>query len=96
MREVYAERRDVLYDEVRRELGEQLELSPVEAGLQTAGLLAPGLRAADVVRDAAAEDVEVTELGREWGGRFRWEGLQLGFSAVPPEDPPGVEVLARV
>jgi GntR family transcriptional regulator/MocR family aminotransferase len=97
MREIYAERRGVLYEEVRHELGELLELSPVEAGLQTAGLLAPGLQAADVVRGAAAEDVEVTELGREWRGRFRREGLQLGFSAVPAEEiRRGVRVLAGV
>src|SRR5215472_15493726 len=97
MREIYAERRAVLYEEARRELGELLALSPVEAGLQTSGLLAPGLRATEVVRAAAAEDVEVTELGREWHGRFGKEGLQLGFSAVPPEEiRRGVRVLAGV
>jgi GntR family transcriptional regulator/MocR family aminotransferase len=97
MREVYAERRAVLYDEARRELGELLALSPVEAGLQTSGLLAPGLRATEVVRAAADEDVEVTELGREWHGRFGKEGLQLGFSAVPSEEiRRGVRALAGV
>jgi len=97
MREVYAERRAVLYAATQSELGELLALSPVEAGLQTSGLLARGLRATEVVRAAAAENVEVTELGREWHGRFRKEGLQLGFSAVPPEEiRRGVEVLARV
>ena len=72
-------------------------LSPVEAGLQTTGLLGPGARAGAVVRGAAEQDVEVTALGREWWGRFRREGLQLGFAAVPPEEiRRGVEVLARV
>jgi GntR family transcriptional regulator/MocR family aminotransferase len=78
-------------------LGERLVLSPVEAGLQTTGLLGAGLRAAPVVRAAAEQDVEVTALGREWQGRFRREGLQLGFAAVPPEEiRRGVEVLAGV
>jgi GntR family transcriptional regulator/MocR family aminotransferase len=97
MREVYAERRSALYEASERLLGERLVLSPVEAGLQTTGLLGPGLRAAPVVRAAGEQDVEVTALGGEWRGRFRREGLQLGFSAVPPEEiRRGVEVLARV
>jgi GntR family transcriptional regulator/MocR family aminotransferase len=97
MREVYAQRRAALYDAAERMLGERLVLSPVEAGLQTTGLLGPGLRAAPVVRAAAQQDVEVTALGGEWRGRFRREGLQLGFAAVPPEEiRRGVEVLAGV
>jgi len=97
MREVYAERRAVLYEAAERMLGERLVLSPVEAGLQTTGLLGAGLRAAPVVRGAAEQDVEVTALGGEWRGRFRREGLQLGFAAVPPEEiRRGVEVLAGV
>jgi GntR family transcriptional regulator/MocR family aminotransferase len=97
MREVYAERRAALYEAAERLLGEHLALSPMEAGLQTTGLLGPGLRAAAVVRAAGERDVEVTALGAEWRGRFRREGLQLGFAAVPPEEiRRGVEVLARV
>ena len=97
MREVYAERRAALYEAADRLLGERLVLSPVEAGLQTTGLLGPGLRGAAVVGAASEQDVEVTALGGEWRGRFRREGLQLGFAAVPPEEiRRGVEVLAHV
>ena len=97
MREVYAERRAALYEAAARELGDGLQLSPVEAGLQTSGLLGPGLRAEAIVRAAAEEGVEVAALGREWRGRFRGEGLQLGFSAVAPEEiRRGVGVLATV
>ncbi len=97
MREVYAERRAVLYEGAARWLGDLLTLSPVEAGLQTSGFLGRGLHADAAIRAAAAEDVEVTALGGEWGGRFRREGLQLGFAAVPPDEiRRGVEVLARV
>ena len=97
MREVYAERRAALYEAAEQMLGDALALSPVEAGLQTTGLLGPGLRAEAVVREAAEREVEVTALGGEWRGRFRGEGLQLGFAAVPPEEiRRGVEVLARV
>ena len=97
MREVYAERRAALYEAAERLLGSALALSPVEAGLQTTGLLGPGLRADAVVRAAAVQDVEVTALGREWRGRFRRQGLQLGFAAVPPDEiRRGIEVLASV
>lgn len=97
MREVYAERRAALVHAADHELGPLLTLSSVEAGLQTSGFLAPGLRAEAVVRAAATEGVEVTALGREWRGRFRREGLQLGFAAVSPEEiRRGVQVLARV
>ncbi len=97
MREVYAERRAVLVDSAARLLGGALALSPVEAGLQTSALLGPGVRAEAVVRAAAEQDVEVTALGREWRGRFRREGLLLGFAAVRPEEiRRGVEVLAAV
>ncbi|HET9156652.1 MAG TPA: PLP-dependent aminotransferase family protein [Myxococcaceae bacterium] len=97
MREVYAERRAALYEAAERRLGERLVLSPVEAGLQTTGLLGPGHQAAAVVRLAAEQGVEVTALGGEWRGRFRREGLQLGFAAVPPEElRRGVDILARL
>ncbi|HET6980680.1 MAG TPA: PLP-dependent aminotransferase family protein, partial [Myxococcaceae bacterium] len=97
MREVYAERLGVLQETAAQDLGSLLALSPVEAGLQTSGLLAPGLRARTIVAAAAKQGVEVTELGREWRGDFRREGLQLGFAAVPPEEiRRGVTVLARV
>ena len=97
MREVYAERRAALHEAVERILEDALVLSPVEAGLQTSGLLGPGLRARAVVEAAAADGVEVTELGLGWCGRFRREGLQLGFAAVPPDEiRRGIEVLGRV
>jgi GntR family transcriptional regulator / MocR family aminotransferase len=97
MREVYAERRAALVEAAERLLSERLLLSPVEAGLQTSGLLGSGFRAEAVVRAAAEKGVEVSALGREWQGRFRREGLQLGFAAVPPEEiRRGVDVLARV
>src|SRR5215475_6423549 len=85
MREVYAERRAALYEAAEQRLGDRLVLSPVEAGLQTTGLLGPGLNAGAVVRLAGEQGVEVTALGGEWRGRFRREGLQLGFAAVTPE-----------
>ncbi|HET7600595.1 MAG TPA: PLP-dependent aminotransferase family protein [Gemmatimonadales bacterium] len=82
MREIYAERRAVLLDAAREQLGGLLEIVGVEAGLQTAGRLGEGLDGATAAKAAAARDVEVTPLSRYAFGRQVPEGLQLGFAAV--------------
>jgi GntR family transcriptional regulator/MocR family aminotransferase len=82
MREVYAERLSVLMESSRQRLAGLLEISKVEAGLQTAGWLCNGLEAESAAKAAAARDVEVTPLSRYSRGRMAREGLQLGFAAV--------------
>ena len=82
MRELYAERLAALLEAAREKLAGALELSPVEAGLQTAGRLRDGLAAETVARAAAARGVEATPLGWFSRGRPPFEGLQLGFAAV--------------
>jgi GntR family transcriptional regulator/MocR family aminotransferase len=82
MRQVYAERLSVLLDGARQHLAGLLEISKVEAGLQTAGWLRAGLDSESAARAAAARGVEVTPLGRYSRGRLAREGLQLGFAAV--------------
>ena len=97
MRELYAERLSVLLDGARAKLGELLEISTVEAGLQTVGWLKGGLRAERVAELAAKRDVEVVPLRRYASGRSRREGLILGFAAVDPRElRRGVEELAGV
>jgi len=82
MRQVYAERLAVLLDAARERLAGLLEVSPVEAGLQTAGWLRAGLDGEAAARAAAARGVEVTPLGRYGRRPLPREGLQLGFAAV--------------
>ncbi len=82
MRQVYAERLEALMDGARQHLAGLLEISPVEAGLQTAGWLPRGLDSERAARAAAARGVEVTPLARYSRRRFAREGLQLGFAAV--------------
>jgi GntR family transcriptional regulator/MocR family aminotransferase len=82
MRQVYAERLSVLLDGTQQRLAGLLEVSKVEAGLQTTGWLVGGLDAESVAKAAAARGVEVTPLGRYSRGRPAREGLQLGFAAV--------------
>jgi GntR family transcriptional regulator/MocR family aminotransferase len=82
MREVYAERLSVLLECARQSLKGLLEISGVEAGLQTAGWLSGGLGGEFVAVAAAKRDVEVTPLSRYCHGSSAPEGLQLGFAAV--------------
>jgi len=82
MREVYAERLAVLLDEAQKKLGGLLEISRVEAGLQTVGWLLEGIDAKSAAKAAAARNVEVTPLSIYNRGRMLREGLQLGFAAV--------------
>jgi len=82
MREVCAERLSVLLESARQRLTGLLEISSVEAGLQTVGWLRDGMDGEAAAKAAAARDVEVIPLGRYTRGRVAQEGLQLGFAAV--------------
>ena len=82
MREVYAERLEVLLEASRDRLDGWLQISSIEAGLQTAGWLERGLNGEDVAKAAAAKKVEVTPLSRYSRRRALRQGLQLGFAAV--------------
>jgi GntR family transcriptional regulator/MocR family aminotransferase len=82
MRAIYAERLELFLEAGREELGAWLELSPVEAGLQTVGRLTCGLGGRAVERAAAERGVEVVQLERHWRGPGAFAGLQLGFAAV--------------
>jgi GntR family transcriptional regulator / MocR family aminotransferase len=97
MREVYAERLGVLLKGARAELAGLVEISNVEAGLQTIGWLPKRSRAEDVAADAAKKNVEVIPLQRYAFGRVRGNGIVLGFAAVEPRElRRGVEELASV
>lgn len=82
MREVYAERLSVLLECARERLAGLLEISTIEAGLQTAGWLADGLGEESAEKAARAREVEVTPLGGYRRGGPGRAGLQLGFAAV--------------
>jgi GntR family transcriptional regulator/MocR family aminotransferase len=96
MREVYAERLSVLLEEARSKLAGLLEISPVEAGLQTAAWLCGGIDAESAAVAAAKRNVDVTPLSRYSRGTFAREGLQLGFAALDVQEiRRGVRELAR-
>lgn len=82
MREVYAERLSVLLETARERLAGLLEISTVEAGLQTVGWLDGRIDGEAAAEAAAARGVEVTPLSRYYRRPPAREGLQLGFAAV--------------
>lgn len=82
MREVYAERLSVFLESARQALAGLLDISTVEAGLQTVGWLGAGIDGESAAKAAAARDVEVIPLSRYSHGRVPRDGLQLGFAAV--------------
>ena len=85
----------MLLESARERLAGVLEISSVEAGLQTIGWLGEGIDGVAAAAAAARRDVEVTPLGRYGHGRVARNGLQLGFAAVdPPEIERGVRDLA--
>jgi len=86
MRQVYAERLSVLLECARQSLAGLLEISGVEAGLQTAGWLSNGIDGERAAAAAAKRNVEVTPLSRYSVGRMAREGLQLGFAAVDAKE----------
>lgn len=96
MREVYAERLSVLLEEARTKLGGLLDVSSVEAGLQTAAWLCGEVDAESVAVAAAKRNVDVTPLNRYSLGPLEREGLQLGFAALDVKEiRRGVRELAR-
>lgn len=95
-RERYAARLAALVDGARRELSGLLDVSAVEAGLQTVGWLRDGITAERAARAAAARGVDLTPLGEYARARMRRQGVQLGFAAVDEiEIARGVRALAQ-
>ncbi len=82
MRELYAERLSILMESAHGKLTGLLELSNVEAGLQTVGWLRQGMDSVAAKRAAQAHKVEVTPINIYSRRAMRREGLQLGFAAV--------------
>ena len=96
MREVYAERLSVLLEEARLNLIGLLEISPVEAGLQTVAWLYGGIDGESAAAAAAKRNVDVNPLDRYSQGRLAREGVQLGFAALDVREiRRGVRELAR-
>ena len=86
MRQMYAERRGAMLEGAEKYWNGLLEISGVEAGLQTAAWLRGGIRAEAAARAAAERNVEVIPLDWYSRGKSLPAGLQLGFAAVDPRE----------
>ncbi|HEY4951186.1 MAG TPA: PLP-dependent aminotransferase family protein [Candidatus Acidoferrales bacterium] len=86
MRQIYAERLSVLLESARQNLAGLLEISGVEAGLQTVGWLQRGLDGELAAAAAAKRNVEVIPLSTYSHGNVASTGLQLGFAAVDAQE----------
>lgn len=86
MREVYAERLGLLLERAREELDGLLEVSGVEAGMQTVGWLRNGISGKAAAKAAEQRNVEVFPLGPIRRGKLRQEALHLGFAAVNAQE----------
>jgi GntR family transcriptional regulator/MocR family aminotransferase len=86
MREIYGERLKTFQEEARSRLAGLLELSKIEAGLQTVGWLSGGWNGAPAAASAAKRGINVVPL--EWYSAQRSvkSGLQLGFAAFDEKE----------
>ncbi len=82
MREIYAERLGVLLNAARERLDGLLEISNIEAGIQTVGWLSKEMNAESAAAAAALRDVEVEPISRYARGTLARSGLHIGFAAV--------------
>jgi len=80
-RELYGGRLAALMEGGQRYLGGMLEISPVQAGLYTAGFLRNGMTSQDAESAASARDVDTIGFQRFTLGRSEIPGLLLGFAA---------------
>jgi GntR family transcriptional regulator / MocR family aminotransferase len=97
MREVYADRLTALLRAVRGELGDHVEVSPVEAGLQTPVTFRRDIDGVAMREAAARRGVEVFELSRYGARPLARDGLLLGFASVDAaEIRRGVKELAAI
>lgn len=96
MRAVYAERLTVLLESAGKHLTGLLDVSPIEAGLQTIGWLPDGIDSDTAAHAAAARGIDVTPLSRHSRAPRARDGLQLGFASIDAKEiRRGVRELAK-
>jgi GntR family transcriptional regulator/MocR family aminotransferase len=81
MRDMYASRLAALQQEARKYLAGLLDVSSIQAGLNTAGFLRNGMTSRQAEAVAASHGIEAPGLDRFTLGRRQVEGLLLGFAA---------------
>lgn len=96
MRQIYAERLEILKQATERELGGLLTLEPTHSGMRTIGWLEAHRSDQRVAEHARRLGLEVAALSSFVTRHAQKAGLMLGFAGVNPKElRRGVEVLAR-
>lgn len=97
MRQIYAERCQVLVEAAARRLAGRLEVSLAASGMRTIGWLKTGEKDALVAGRARAAGLEVTALSQFTRRKRQPGGLVLGFGGSSPSElRRGVDVLASI
>jgi GntR family transcriptional regulator/MocR family aminotransferase len=96
MRNLYATRLAALEESAQQYLAGLLDVSPIRAGLSTAGILRNGMTSREAESLAAAHGIEVLGFHRFFLGRSTVEGLLVGFAAFTEHEiRRGVRALAK-
>ena len=104
MRKIYAERRDVLLDALRRHADGYLKPMPADAGLHLTAEAAPSVDVHAWTRMAAQQGVRLENLHdytsgeHSWSGEHAWRGIPFGLGMIAAEriDEAIVRVMAQV
>lgn len=86
MRQIYSGRLSALLEGAKENWNGLIEMSGVEAGLQTAAWLCGGIDAESTAIAAARRNVDVTPVNRYSRGKKFPAGLQLGFAAFDTKE----------
>ena len=97
MREIYAERHEVLCDAARERLDGLLDIVPTDTGLHTIARIPKSLDEVEIATAALEKNIVVTPIKSYCIAPTDQKGLVLGFSGIPPSEiVDGVKTLAEV
>jgi GntR family transcriptional regulator/MocR family aminotransferase len=82
MRGIYRERKDMLVDSIRSELGSEVETPGAEAGLHLTITLPARCREIEIAERAAQQQLWLWPLSRYYTGRGAQPGFVLGFGSA--------------
>jgi len=86
-----------LLDSAQKDLAGELEISQVQAGLQTAGWIKGRFTADRLAKEAERRSLELTRLSRYGTSEYLKKGLGAGFAAIEPaEIRRGMRELAKI
>ena len=97
MRMVYRERRTVLVESIRKEIGSRVEILGSDAGMHLTVTLSDQLRDIEIAERAARQNLWVWPLSTAYFGKRSRSGFILGFGSVAASEiPRAVQRLARL